>query len=667
MTSPDSITALLERAEDCLQQGREGEFEAIKGELESREDEAAFGDLILIEHAFRYSKAKAAVDENPHDPGAWHRWIDTLRRAHRAPEATAALHRAIDACPSEAIFSTQLVERYLGARCYVQALAELNRVLETSQRNARLLRMRAEIAVRIHADDAHEAVAEAWDAEPQAWPTLHNLMLRSGGLAEVERRLKDLLGHSDQPLFVQGALGRLALWRGRTAEAQAAGDALLAEYPDAVEGLFLVGASRALGDMPDAKAPLEQCLARLQPRSGWVERSAVHGWLSEVAVQESDLERALHHADLAMSSAEFYSANALLQRHRVILMLEAQKRKPAKRSGEKKRRSVWARVVRWMTPLVENVVSSSVNPRWRPAVANYGHFCDSGPANWDSSNENFAEMLDHIHAHIGGNRSSIPTWNSDTDGLLIIPSSISTHIDTRSVQQHLRALPVEAVIEEFNALAQAHPDNPEVHTYGGEVRVWAGHYAASEDSFRTALQGSFTTIWSWIGLGAAQGLQGRLREGLATFQEGYEATDFEGPSVFVYRGEFHRRLGDVEAARRDLDLAIQHKPQRVSAWINRVLLDADMGDESPMALMATAMKRSNPGLWSDAADVAGSDPRDAQAHRAILEACLTLMRGNRSSQIFTYLLPDGTLRFAAWRAEDAPTALALRYGMPTGA
>ena len=155
-------------------------------------------------------------------------------------------------------------------------------------------------------------------------------------------------------------------------------------------------------------------------------------------------------------------------------------------------------------------------------------------------------------------------------------------------------------------------------------------------------------MWAWIGLGAARGLQGHLEEALEIFAEGIEKTQFEGPSVFVYRGEFLRLLGNHDDAARDLDKAVQHKPQRLSAWINRVLLDAEMGEVAPLNALTRTLKQTNPGLWCDAAESVGADPTDLNQSRAVMNATLAIMKGNRSSQVITYRLANGALRFAKW-------------------
>ena len=202
------------------------------------------------------------------------------------------------------------------------------------------------------------------------------------------------------------------------------------------------------------------------------------------------------------------------------------------------------------------------------------------------------------------------------------------------------------------------PNNPEVHVRR-RVMVWLGEHAQAEPYFRGA-GGRLHDGVGWIGLGAARGLQGHLRRPSRS-SRGHR-TQF-GPSVFVYRGEFLRLLGNHDDAARDLDKAVQHKPQRLSAWINRVLLDADSGSDAPLHALTRVLKRTNPGLWCDAAESVGADPTDLNQSRAVMNAILALMKGNRSSQVITYRLANGALRFAKWTTACAPDVLAERYGV----
>jgi len=669
VTDADGILDdLIDEAKRRYSSGDLAAFEVLEAQLEDQgvSDEER-SNLSVAHHQVRLEYAEQRRDAEPTNASAWRAWAEALRCAHRLPESTVALHNAIDRCPSDLILKKQISERYLGARCYSEALTHVVEALHLVPSDPEFLRLHAELLSRLHAPESADAAAAAWNAQPELWPRCMDIMLRAGAIERVRERLEPMRTTPEYAHRASGALARLDLWRGDPEPAILAGQALIDSDPSEPEGLFLRGAARAYSGIPGAREDLESCLASDRLRRSWVERSAVHGWLCELALGEGDFDRALRHADMSMSTAEHYSANALLNRHRVVERQYLKKRAERLKNRPPPKRSWFQRLFGLKTSSSSSSGSSSsgpvVDPRWRPVVQNYGTHVTHGPTGWDVDFSVFGEMLSFIHGHIGGNRSSISTWCSEDGALHHIPAVNYSHIGTRSIQQQLRCRPHLDIVNAFADLCEQYPTNPGVHTYGGEVLVWIGEHARSEPYFRAALEGDYTTVWAWIGLGAARGLQGHLHEALDIFAEGIEKTQFEGPSVFVYRGEFHRLLGNLDQARRDLDKAVQHKPQRLSAWINRVLLDADTGDVGPLNTLASALKRTNPGLWCDAAEAAVQDPVDPEAHPAIMNAVLMLMRGNRSSQVITYRLDNGELRFAKWTATDPPELLCRRYGV----
>jgi len=112
--------------------------------------------------------------------------------------------------------------------------------------------------------------------------------------------------------------------------------------------------------------------------------------------------------------------------------------------------------------------------------------------------------------------------------------------------------------------------------------------------------------------------QGDFQQALEVWEEGVAITHFEGPTLFVFRGECHRRLGMRDQARRDLETAIEQKPQRLSARINLALLDGS----------GAALQRSIEECYEFAPILMEQLEGDA-AER--LEQVLAAMRGNRSS------------------------------------
>ena len=113
-------------------------------------------------------------------------------------------------------------------------------------------------------------------------------------------------------------------------------------------------------------------------------------------------------------------------------------------------------------------------------------------------------------------------------------------------------------------------------------------------------------------------LQGDLREAQRIWARGCEVMRFEGPTLYAYRGECHRRQGHVEAARRDLQQAIRQKPQRLSAQINLALV------EGQPEMLEGVVRQCTAALPFLMEELTGTE-----AER--LEKVLEAMRGNRTS------------------------------------
>ncbi len=161
--------------------------------------------------------------------------------------------------------------------------------------------------------------------------------------------------------------------------------------------------------------------------------------------------------------------------------------------------------------------------------------------------------------------------------------------------------------------------HPLFRIYEGELELWMGEYERAERIFRGAVDDDRKVIWAWIGLGASVMLQGDLRAAQAIWREGVSVLGFEGPTLFVYRGECHRRLGELDPARRDLETAVRDRPERLSAWINLALLD---GGRQAMDDAERRCVKFAPLLMEELSGRSATER---------LEGVLAAMRGNRRS------------------------------------
>jgi len=89
-------------------------------------------------------------------------------------------------------------------------------------------------------------------------------------------------------------------------------------------------------------------------------------------------------------------------------------------------------------------------------------------------------------------------------------------------------------------------------------------------------------------------------------------------------------------------------PRRLSAWVNLALVEDARGQPERARAHFEAIEDAAPALLSDARREAG---RGAD-RVALLERCLTMMRGNRSSSTITYF-SGGELRLVPNRAGSA--------------
>ncbi len=258
------------------------------------------------------------------------------------------------------------------------------------------------------------------------------------------------------------------------------------------------------------------------------------------------------------------------------------------------------------------------------------------------------EALEQALEGAAGNRSRYLTRPSG-GGLVRLQRPVHPRFEGRVLQKRLQVAPVGEVLAGFAALQERFGEDPTTLTYHGETLVWLGRYAEAERRFRAAIELDTRTTWAWIGLGATTMLQGDPEGALGVWQQGVKAVQYEGPTLFVYRGEAHWRLGRRGPARRQLDMAIRKAGRRMSAWVIRALLSADEGDEMPAQRVAKRIHDQAPGLFLDAARAAdlADDTRDGPA---LLRSVLQLLAGNRSSTVHTWISPTGELRFARWSA-----------------
>jgi tetratricopeptide (TPR) repeat protein len=224
---------------------------------------------------------------------------------------------------------------------------------------------------------------------------------------------------------------------------------------------------------------------------------------------------------------------------------------------------------------------------------------------------------------LGGNHTPYPTV-IENGRLTSLPPAVDPGQIGASIQlvQHTRG--AEAARALYREYAERFDGHPRILIYEGELELWLGNYERAAQIFREVLARRNDMKWAWIGLGASAMLQGELDEAQRTWKEGLAVTR-AGPTLYVYRGECFRRQGRADAARRDLELAVRQKPQRLSAWINLALLDQR---DDVLQQVERKLIESAPLLMAELSGTLTDK----------LEKVLDSMRGNRSSTRVTYHL-----------------------------
>ena len=561
--------------------------------------------------ALGHAKRSVKIGSNRAD--AWTLLFEVQHDLCRHAEAAESLRAAVRLLPGDASLVARCAQVHMASRDYTGALEVLAEVRASGITEPYIDQLFADLAVRLKISGHEEAIDAADDPAGPGWLRTVCRWLELGRIDRAEQALEAAAPeHGDTALWFS-AKSRMALWRGDTAEAHAWAQRALERDDGLPEAHFVIGAAAVLcGDHEAGRAALQVALKTPRPLA-WLSMDTVHCFLAESHLASRRYDQAISHADRAMNLATDYSVAAHLLR---MLPLTHQTRVIDKRFTE-------------MAKRVQGLTGTSTFIRGK---------------------------FEHALQRMGGNRSA---WTTSVDAHGVISAyevpPYPTHL-ARLLQLQIRCRPMSDVLAAFEALGAQYPDDPTVHTYWGEVLVWCGDAEAAAERFSRAIEMEHGTTWAWIGLGASQMLQCRYDTALKTWAKGIQAARFEGPTVFVYRGEARRRMGELQRARADLERATADKPQRLSAWLNRALLDAATGHPGPASRLASRIRTTNPGLWADAL-TAASQAEASPSDVTTLETILTLMRGNRSSSIFTYFSVDGALRFARWMPQDGPEEL----------
>lgn len=436
------------------------------------------------------------------------------------------------------------------------------------------------------------ALALADDVGPlvNAWLTTHGdaagreaavrWLIAGRRVAEAEALLAQVEG---MPLWRT----RLALWRGDPAAARA----LLREVPAGREADAVAAIASCLeGDLARAEPRLRAVIAAGEP-SGAV-TAECWSWLATVLRRRGRFQEAVQAADAANIASPDFVVAPRLERELAVERGERRRSPGAWRPWSRRRRLESSRTIADLeyADIVRCLGVRSSDP---------------------------VEALEHAVDRLAGNRGPYSTVVED--GRLV---SVHLPPDPRQVgaiiQRVLWTRGAAAARALYRACPPALRDHPLCLIYQGELDLWMGAYADAERIFRAILDVDQAILWAWIGLGASRMFQDDPDDAQRVWERGRRERRFEGPTLFAYRGECHRRQGDLAAAGRDFRTALGQKPQRLSARVGLALVERTpvLLDEALQHCAAFA-----PCL---------TDSLQGSAEER-LEGVLLAMRGNRSS------------------------------------
>jgi tetratricopeptide (TPR) repeat protein len=466
----------------------------------------------------------------------------------------------------------------------------------------------------------------------------------AGAFADAERHA--LAVARGQPECAEAELlhGELRLWQGDADAVLAAAARVLANDPDCAAAHRLRGGALVLRQRyADALAALDCAIA------GDAADAAAHSFRAEALLRLGRLPE----------------ARAALERHpsredtcywirSLLLALVALRQ----RSG----------IAGWLRALVREFPNLSLQPRLL-VDANYElrrALCALVPDGEALLSRPGARrrraVLEAALTALRGNRSDRPTAYDVADGALRYVPRACPRQASVAVLGLIKTAPPESVVQAFAAVIAEYPDSSLPVCYRGEVHLWLGNYADARADLEAAIAQRATTRWAYYGLASLANVEGDPRGALAVCARSVRVLRSEAPPIYVHRGEAFRRLGRRDDALRELRLACELGPTRLSARLNLALAEGAAGDGAGETAGYRWLCAHAPGLVSDAGFDLGIGEWRTDAgpsrdeRRALLEHMLIMMRGNRASSFATWIGRSGMVRIAS-AALAGPTAL----------
>jgi tetratricopeptide (TPR) repeat protein len=582
----------------------------------------------------RLSQAEARVEKAPHDWKSWEALYVAWAQIGDVRAAGVALQRCTELAPATANIHTREVQFHLGNRDYDASFQAIRRLIESEPKDHE----RLELGLRVAGVAGETDFVQRWALElARVAPDRCAISVRALMQISAFQTASDLIeerlsSHSDDGKS-WALRAELELWAAAWSAAEISATRALSESPDDPLARMVLGACALhRGEPKTALSHLQMIHPESRPTVPSIEPSTLWCWISLAHHAAGDLNAAGRAAQRAMQGGGPPSFSARLVRTKIGMLqqlkLSAARRK--QRRGQesdplKRISDIWSyrEILERLEPLLEEPD--------RP---------------WSGIVGDLQEALDQAIKALGGNLSPTPSRADQSTALPqpFEPSPLA-RAEARQLQHLLRSRPVSEVIGRFTQLQEQHPDAVTPYTYKGEVLMWFGRTEEARTVLKEAIAQDITTQWAWIGLGGCALLEGQPKRAIEVFEEGIEMCRYRGPTMFSYRAEAWLALGELERARSDIDTALSAKPQRMSAWVTRALINYEQGDSALAENLIEKIRCGSPHLWQHLASRS-----DALGPR--LREILRAMRGNRSSSLpFFFTSSSSDPAFLRWNSD----------------
>jgi len=606
---------------------------------------------VTRDHGLALARLVAAAELDPrHAVPALQLAAERAARLGWSGDARVLLERLIAHEPTRLVWRLELERLLVSAQLPDAALLQIRVATELAPGRAALWMERASLAAQVPAttlmgplvhrdDEVADAVARACELAGPCPPPLPYLLAGAAALTRVGRLAAAdalLLQAPDDP---QAQLERAerALWRGDHPTARS-----LAERACDHDPGVRIGLRRILGAIAVREGRYDEALDHLgQPlrhggsdfgsdTAGLAGDYRLHLWRGEALLRldrRPEAHRALTAA--SMSSDGFLPVAWVL---RLLLALGDGKPIPG-RDGE-------------LRGLLTAIAAASDQP---DAL----ELC--GDVDADTA------VLERALQRLAGNRSTTPTILVDGALRRLRPIEGERRA-AREALQRIRGGSGSEALAALDAVVQRFPGHALPEAHRGELLLWLGRTAEARAALERAIAITTHTRWAYVGLATLAHLEHEPAAALALSDQGVRTMGTTGPAVYMARGEALLRLGRLDEALVDLEMAVALSPGRLAAHIALALVRQARGEPPEvLAPLHHALLERAPGLCSDAARALGLElwqHRDRRPEpacmQAVLEQALRMMQGNRSASQVTYIGPERTLRFVASVDDDRP-------------